>query len=236
MHSLSGRGFSQGRLETPMSNSDGFISEVSEEVRRDRLYAFARKWGWLVVLVIVAVIGAAAFIEWQKARARAEAEAAGDALYAALEVEDLASRADAIAELDTGGTEGRRALQALFSASAAFEAGLTDEALAQLEALSTDGAAPQLYRELATLKWAIIGADTVEPATRADRLSGLTLAGGAWRLLAEEQIALIRLEEGEAEAARELLVAILADQETTPDQLRRIEALLVALGGPRDAG
>ena len=225
----------QGRPRK-MANNDGFINEVSEEVRRDRLYAFFRKWGWLIGLAIVVIVGGAAFIEWQKAQARARAQAAGDALYDALAVEDLAARADAIAILDAGGTDGRRALQALFAASAAFEAGLLDEALAQLDALANDDAAPQLYRELATPKWAIIGSETVEPAARADRLSSLTLAGGAWRLLAEEQIALIRLEEGEVETARTLLVAILADQEATPDQRRRIEALLVALGGPLAAG
>lgn len=219
-----------------MANNDGFINEVSEEVRRDRLYAFFRKWGWLIALAVVVVVGGAALLEWQKARERAAAEAAGDALYDAIAVEDLAARADAFAELDTGDSAGRRALQALFSASAAFEAGLVSEALSQLEALAGDDAVPGLYRELANLKWAIIGAGEIDAATRIDRLSGLTLAGGAWRLLAEEQIALIRLEEEDTDAARTMLNAILEDQEATPEQRRRIEALIVALGGATDAG
>ena len=31
-----------------MHDSDSFISEVSEEVRRDRLYAALRRYGWLI--------------------------------------------------------------------------------------------------------------------------------------------------------------------------------------------
>ena len=49
MQWLSGRGLKQGRPRK-MANNDGFINEVSEEVRRDRLYAFFRKWGWLIGL------------------------------------------------------------------------------------------------------------------------------------------------------------------------------------------
>jgi hypothetical protein len=33
-----------------MANTDSFIDEVNEEVRRDRLFAFFRKWAWLAVL------------------------------------------------------------------------------------------------------------------------------------------------------------------------------------------
>ena len=33
-----------------MSNPDSFIDEVTEEVRRDRLFAVFRKYGWIGVL------------------------------------------------------------------------------------------------------------------------------------------------------------------------------------------
>lgn len=219
-----------------MAQNDSFIDEVSEEVRRDRLYAFFRKWGWLIALAVIVVVGGAAALEWQKARARAEAQAAGDAILDALTVEDAVARADAVATLDAGGSDGRRALLTLLAASADFEAGSVDQALAGLEALAADDAAPPVYRDLAVVKWAMIGEGHVEPQTRIDRLSALTLAGSAWRLVAEEQIALARLEMGEVEVAREVFEAILADAEAGPNQRGRIEALLVALGGTRDAG
>ena len=38
------------------NQSDTFIDEVTEELRRDRLYGAMRRYGWIVVLVIVAVV------------------------------------------------------------------------------------------------------------------------------------------------------------------------------------
>ena len=46
-----------------MSDSDSFINEVSEELRRDRLFALMRRWGWLAGLVVLAIVGAAAWFE-----------------------------------------------------------------------------------------------------------------------------------------------------------------------------
>jgi len=67
-----------------MSNTDSFIEEVTEEVRRDKLFALMRKWGWLVALIIVGLVGGAAYNEWSKARSQAQAQAFGDAVLAGL--------------------------------------------------------------------------------------------------------------------------------------------------------
>ena len=62
-----------------MSNQDSFITEVSEEVRKDKLYALMRRYGWIAIALVVLVVGGASVFEWQKAKARAAAEATGDA-------------------------------------------------------------------------------------------------------------------------------------------------------------
>jgi hypothetical protein len=91
-----------------VSESDSFISEVSEEVRRERFALFLRRWGWLVALAILAVVGAAAGYEWRKAGQRAAAEAAGDALAAALALPDPSARAEALASPMPDQPAGRR--------------------------------------------------------------------------------------------------------------------------------
>ena len=58
-----------------MSDTDSFIEEVSEEVRRDRLYKFLRKYAWVGILAVVTIVGGTAYLEFQKAQARTEAEA-----------------------------------------------------------------------------------------------------------------------------------------------------------------
>ena len=57
--------------------SDSFISEVSEEVRRDRLFAALRRYGWLIGGAVLLIVGGAAVNEWRKARQAPRAEAAG---------------------------------------------------------------------------------------------------------------------------------------------------------------
>ena len=57
-----------------VSDTDSFIEEVSEEVRRDRLYKFLRKYAWVGILAVVTIVGGTAYLEFQKAQARTEAE------------------------------------------------------------------------------------------------------------------------------------------------------------------
>ena len=49
-------------------DTDSFIDEVTDEVRRDRLYLLMRRYGWIGVLVIVVIVGGAAWREKRAAR------------------------------------------------------------------------------------------------------------------------------------------------------------------------
>ena len=61
-----------------MSETDSFIEEVTEEVRRDRLFAFFRRFGWILVLTIILIVGYAAWTEWQKSQFEASARVFGE--------------------------------------------------------------------------------------------------------------------------------------------------------------
>ena len=82
-----------------MSNTDSFIDEVNEEVRRDKLYGYLRRYGWIAVLVILVIVGGAAFNEYRKSQAEAKAQALGDAMLAALSNDEPTDRAAALAEV-----------------------------------------------------------------------------------------------------------------------------------------
>lgn len=216
-----------------MSSQDSFISEVTEEVRRDRLFRLMRRYGWIAVAFVVLVVGGAAAFEWQKARARAEAEAAGDALLNAQSEDAPAARAEILAGLDSG-SAGRNAIVRLFQAAAEIEAGEEGRALATLEAISDDTEVPSVYRDLAVLKSVMIS--DAAPEERMARLEPLTKPGNLFRLLAVEQRALAEIELGRTETAIETLNGILADAEMTESLRRRASWLIVALGGtPEDA-
>lgn len=90
-----------------MSESDSFIREVSEEVRRERFSRLLRRYGWIAALALLVIVGGAGFLEWRKTRAEAAAREAGDRLREASLIEDSAARA--CPWRPRGGTRGRGA-------------------------------------------------------------------------------------------------------------------------------
>ncbi|MDJ0629198.1 MAG: hypothetical protein QNJ44_13150 [Rhodobacter sp.] len=212
-----------------MSETDSFIEEVSEEVRRDRLFGYIRRYGWIAVLLVVLLVGGAAYNEWTKASARAAAQARGDAILAALDADTSADRQAALAEIDADGQSG--AIIGLLAASEAVADEDADAAAAALQAIENDGALPELYRQLAILKRTILTADSTDPADRIAALEPLTAPGAAFRVLAEEQIALAEAETGDTDAALARLRALLNDTQATPGLRQRVNQLIVALGG-----
>ncbi len=219
-----------------MSNQDSFINEVTEEVRRDKLFKMFRRYGWMGALAIVLIVGGATINEWLKSRAASEAQAAGDAIIVALESENPVARAASLAELEAGDNQSRKAIIVLLAADAELDDGNVAGAVAKLEELSNNTSAPAAFRDLATVKTAIIGADTVPPEERIARLNALALSGSAFRLIAMEQIALAEIEMGETEAAITRLREIVADAGVTQDLRLRATQLIVALGGQLTAG
>lgn len=213
-----------------MANEDSFIDEVSDELRRDRLFAALRRYGWIaILLVVIFVIGAAVF-EWRRAQARAEAQATGDALIAAMTQQTPEARAEAIAGVSVEGTE-RSALVALIAAAADAEAGNAQSAVDRLDAIVANADVPQTYRDLASLKSVFLGAEVLTPEDKISRLGALTTPGNGFRLIALEQRALAEIEGDDTDAALETLQGILADASVTQDLRARVSQLIVALGG-----
>jgi hypothetical protein len=211
-----------------LSENDSFISEVSEEVRRERLYRTLRRYGWLIAAALLLVVGGAAWHEWREARREAAAEATGDALRAALATPEPAARAEALAALAHGGNA---PVARIAEAGARLAAEDRTGAAAALEAVAADGATPELYRALAALQRVMVLGPELDRGERLAALDGLAAEGAPFRPLALEQRALVRLETGETEAALADLRAIL-DAPEAPEGLRgRARRLIVAAGG-----
>lgn len=214
-----------------MSQSDSFIDEVTEAVRRDRLFAWFRRYGWIALLGVLILVGGAAVNEWRKAQARAAAEAVGDTMLAALQQADPAKAAEDLAKLPASDSAGQRAVTDLLTAAADVKAGKPAAAIATLDTLAADAEVPQAFRDIAALKAVMLGAKTLGPDERIARLEKLAVPGAPFRLLAEEQIALAQIEKGEKDKALETLQKIIADAEVTQDLRSRAAQLIVALGG-----
>lgn len=214
-----------------MSQNDSFIDEVSDELRRDRLFATFRRWAWLAILVILLLVGGAALNEWRKARAAAQAQALGNAIVDALEEPEPAARAAAL-----GLVEAEAGAQAAVDMLAAGALAPEDPAAAAAtlgpEASRADSEAR--WRDLAALKRILLESGGMSAEDRVAQLEPLTAAGSPYRLLALEQTAYARAEMGETEVALSLLRDVLADGEVTEGLRTRASQMIVALGGSLD--
>ena len=213
-----------------MSNVDSFVEEVNEEVRRDRLYGYLRRYGWIAVVAILVIVGGAAFTEYRKAQDRAEAEALGDAMLAALSANDSAGRAEAL-ETISAETPTSAAVLRMMTAAEEVNAGNTDAAIATLNTIATDGEVPEIYRQLAQFKAVTLQGTDAPAADRRQALEAMAQPGNPFRLLAIEQLALIDIETGDPQAAIDRYQSILSDAEITADLQQRALQVIVALGG-----
>ena len=210
-----------------MSNPESFIDEVTEEVRRDKLFKVFRKYGWIGIVLVLGLVGGSAWNEWQKSKAEASAEAFGDAVSTALELPDPAARRTALAAVPADGPQ-MAILQLLLASDPDEDSAAT---LAALDAVIADAAKPQLYRDLATLRRVIVAGDVTHLADRRTALEGLAIAGRPFRVLAQEQLAYLLIEEGQTDAAIAALQALAQDQEASPALRGRVGQVIVALGG-----
>ena len=212
-----------------MSDTDSFIAEVTEEVRRDRLYVLMKRYGWIFILAVLVLVGGAAFNEYRKVQARNAAEATGDAMLAALSHDDPLERAAALSKLAPA-SPGARAVATLLEASEQVNSGEFDAAVAELEKVEGNGDLPLIYRQVAAFKRLAIQGANLSAEERKRGYEALIGPGSAIRLLAEEQLALVEIETGEAEAAARRLQAIASDAGATPGLRQRASQLIVALG------
>ncbi len=139
-----------------MSNPESFIDEVTEEVRRDKLFGYLRRYGWIGIVAVLLIVGGAAWNEYQKAQNQAESQAFGDAILTALDQDDAAARETALAAVPA---PGQRAgiLGLLLSTDPVSDRAA---ALTALEAVAADQSLPVSYRDLAILRRVIVaGAD-----------------------------------------------------------------------------
>lgn len=212
-----------------MSNPDSFIDEVTEEVRRDRLFALFRRYGWIGLVAVLLIVGGSAWTEWQKAQALARSEAFGDGLLAALDADTPEARRAALAEVPASGDQSAIKNLLLASDPEKDRAG----SIAALDTLIADESAPQIYRDLAALRRVVVLGAELPPDARRAALEPLTVPGRAFRTLALEQMAFLAIEAGDLEGARAKLDTLSQDQEASAGLRRRTQQMIEALGGAR---
>ena|SRR6056297_3505977 len=213
-----------------VSDSDSFIDEVTEEVKRDRLYATMRKWGWVGVVIVALIVGGTAFREWRIASAESKAQAFGDSILTALEANEPSDRIAALQDISAP-EPGAAAVLSMLTAAEEASAGNDAEAVARLQTVAANMEIPSIYRQIASYKALARGGAVLSVDERRAGFEALAVPGQPLRLLAEEQLALIEIETGETSAALTRLERLAEDAEATAGLRQRASQLIVALGG-----
>ena len=218
-----------------MSDTDGFIHEVTEELRRDRMLKVWRTWAPALIGAVVAVVVGAGLIEWHKQTDRAAAETAGAALREAAAAPGPAEKARRFGDVAVQLEGGPAMVARLSQASAAAEAGDDAAAVEALNLAADAGAGSKIYRDLAGFRALLIQLPDMTPEARIDALTPYLVEGAPFRLLALEQRAVAKLEAGDAEGARADAGDALADPMASGQLRRRLNFLTELLPGGDDA-
>jgi len=212
-----------------VSDTDSFLQEVSEELRRDKLYRNIRKYGWIAIVLVFIIVGAATYREYMKSQAKTEAELFGTSIIDALNQINSADRISKLQEIIAPGHNSKAIVAMLLSAEAIGNEpttlemnGLKDVA----ESLSIDAH----YRDLLNFKILLGSAEIMNVEERVKAYDTLSEPGNPYRLLAEEQMALIELELGNTDNAVKKISQILLDAELTSGLRNRATQMLIALG------
>ncbi len=215
-----------------MSNNESFIQEVSEEVRRDRLYRILKKWGWIGIAVIVALVGGASFNEWNKDSKMNSARNLGDRVLSAVSNKDPIE----LKEIETSNISQDIFIKNLLSAILLSDNKL-DASKKALEEIRDLPGITKTYRELNAFKLGLLllKEDNLTSDERFGVFEEFVEPGSPFRLLAKEQQALILIEQGKLELAIKALTEISVDSETTASLKRRVTQLRISLGSdPND--
>ncbi|PHK95918.1 hypothetical protein CR162_06170 [Pseudoroseomonas rhizosphaerae] len=232
------------------------FDEVQEELRAERARQLGMRYGGMlagVALLVLAGLGGWQGWQWYEQRQNSQAALTFLEAHRAAEAPgaDLKAVGDRFAALANDSPAGYRTLSLLRAAALKAETGDRAAALAMWDRVASDGGTPQLYRDLASLMWALHGMDSQDPALLAARLdplaqagsqaagsqaagsqaAGSQAAGSPWRASARELRALLAIRRGETAEARRDLEALAADV-TAPRGLRdRAGRLAAGLGG-----
>ena len=205
-----------------MSDTDSFIDEVTEEVRRDRLFGYFRRYGWIAGLLIFGLVGITAYNEWNRSEVEKVEQARGDALLTALNLEndtEISTAINAIAVQDSNN------IVANFLAAGFDEV----KAAELLNGVISNTNQPKFIQDLARLKLAITP-DAVSQDEAVLILMDLSAPGGFYRNVATEILVALELERGNLEAAIAILQSHVQDAEASQAQVQRMGELIVALG------
>ncbi len=210
------------------------FQEVDEAVRHEEYLKLWKKYRFLIIGVVSAIVLAVAGYEGWKAYSASERRANSELYAGALEAlnsGDTAAAQNALSEVVAEAPEGYGALAAFRLAAQKSESGDTAGAVAEMEALAGRSGVPDVLRDLAQFQAILFQVGEEDAATLEGALAPLTRDDSAFRFSALELTGFLVLEQGDRERALEIFVQLSEDAATPSGIRRRATQMIAQLGG-----
>ncbi len=217
---------------TPQTN-EAFLREVDEELRREELANFGKRYGRLLIGVVGGgLVALAAVLGWNYYREQSAATQGEQfsTVYDLLAASKTAEAAKPLADLARSDVPVYRALAGYVQADVALRemdpqnpaksAVALKNAAARFAAVAADPKVPQSLRDLALIRQTYAEYDTLKPDAVIARLQPLVVKGGPWLGSAGELVAVAQLQLRQTDKARATLAIVTADPDL-PDSLRQ---------------
>ncbi len=216
-----------------MTNSESFLEEVAEEVRRDRLFKFFRKYGWLVAALVLLAISASGIYEWKKNSDIARAEENGDLLSLAL-IDSKSGNLKGLFDLFSENSQYLNPSEDLVALTKLFyiehshdDEKNSDDIPSILDEIITNGKVSKEFRQLAKLKYLLFYSG--DEKVRQELIDELSSPDNYYRFLAQEQRIYHYIELSKFEEAKSQIILLLNDPEVSDVQKTRLMDLKLAI-------
>ncbi|WNO54892.1 tetratricopeptide repeat protein [Stakelama saccharophila] len=215
---------------TPQSN-EAFQREVDEELRREQLTEFGRRWGlWIGLLVVLLVAALGGWFYWQHRQSvrAGEQGVAYDQALKGLRDGNVDKVMPSLTELSDSDVDGYSAMARFARADALMKKDDNKGAAAILGTIAADASLAQPYRDLATVRRTAIEFDTMKPDAVVQRLRPLATKESPWFGSAGELVAIAYLRQGRSDLAAKMYSDIAAAS-GVPDSIRQRAVQMAAV-------
>ena len=216
-----------------MANPESFLEEVAEEVRRERLFKFFKKNGWIIAFVILVTLCASIAYEWRKNSQISRAKSNGDLLTLALEKSQKGNLEELI-DLLSDNSPYLRPSSDLMAVTKLYYAELlysidndSSESMNVLKEIFSNESISTTLRQLAKIKYLLLLSG--DNKLKQDLIDELSSPGNHYRFLAQEHKVQTYLASGMSDEANRQIDILLNDLEVSEQQKRRLMDLKLAI-------
>jgi hypothetical protein len=209
-------------LAEPPEYNESFLREVDENLRRDQLRDFGKRYGgWLAAVVVLFLIASGGFIWWQQhkvALSQKHVEELAE-IFKNIGSGDTAAAPKQLDDLSESSSKAVRATAMFTRAALAIQQNDLKLATAKYREIAGDSSLPQPYRDAALLRQTALEFDSLQPQEIISRLEPLAKPGNPWFGTAGEMTALALLKQNQPAQAAQLFAALAKDR-TVPEAIR----------------